>query len=47
MLASFAQIYDREYILVTAGAAADATGVPHLLDARTLYNRLGEAVAQK
>ena len=46
-LASFAQIYDREYILVTAGAAADATGVPHLLDARTLYNRLGEAVAQK
>lgn len=25
-LASFAQIYDREYILVTAGAAADATG---------------------
>ena len=46
-LASFAQIYDREYILATAGAAADATGVPHLLDARTLYNRSGEAVAQK
>ena len=46
-LASFAQIYDREYILVTAGAAADATGVPHLLDAKMLYNRLGEAVAQK
>ena len=47
LLASFAQIYDREYILVTAGAAADATGVPHILDAKTIYNRLGEAVAQK
>lgn len=46
-LASFAQIYDREYILVTAGAAADATGVPHILDAKTIYNRLGEAVAKK
>lgn len=46
-LESFAQIYDREYILVTAGAAADATGVPHILDAKTIYNRLGEAVAQK
>ena len=46
-LSSFAQIYDREYILVTAGAAADATGVPHILDAKTIYNRLGEAVAQK
>ena len=46
-LASFAQIYDREYILVTAGAPADATGVPHLLDAKTIYNRLGEAVAAK
>ena len=46
-LASFAQIYDREYILVTAGAAADATGVPHILDAKTIYNRLGEAVAEK
>lgn len=46
-LASFAQIYDREYILVTAGAAADAMGVPHILDAKTIYNRLGEAVAQK
>ena len=46
-LASFAQIYDREYILVTAGAAEDATGVPHILDAKTIYNRLGEAVAQK
>ena len=47
LLASFAQIYGREYILVTAGAAADATGVPHILDAKTIYNRLGEAVAQK
>ena len=46
-LASFAQIYDREYILVTAGAAADATGIPHIQDAKTLYNRLGEAVAKK
>ena len=44
-LASFAKIYDREYILVTAGAAADSTGVPHLLDAKTIYNRLGEAAA--
>ena len=46
-LASFAQIYDREYILVTAGAAADATGIPHIQDAKTIYNRLGEAIAQK
>ena len=46
-LASFAQIYGREYSLVAAGAAADATGVPHILDAKTIYNRLGEAVAQK
>ena len=46
-LASFATIYDREYILVTAGAPADATGVPHLLYAKTIYNRLGEAVAAK
>lgn len=36
-----------EYILVTAGAAADATGVPHILDAKTIYNRLGKAVSQK
>ena len=46
-LASFAQIYDREYILVTAGAAADATGIPHIQDAKTIYNRLGEAIAEK
>lgn len=46
-LASFAQIYDREYILVTAGAAADATGIPHIQDAKTIYNRLGEVVAAK
>lgn len=46
-LASFAQIYDREYILVTAGAAADAARIPHIQDAKTLYNRLGEAVAEK
>lgn len=39
-LASFAGIDEREYILVTAGAAADATGIPHISDARTLYNRL-------
>ena len=43
-LASFAGIDEREYILVTAGAAADATGIPHILDAQTLYNRLGEAI---
>ncbi len=43
-LASFAGIAEREYILVTAGAAADATGIPHILDAQTLYNRLGETI---
>ncbi|MDO5135020.1 MAG: serine hydrolase [Eubacteriales bacterium] len=45
-LASYAQIQGREYILVTAGAPADATGIPHIQDAYTVYNRLGTA-AQK
>ena len=34
-LASFAEVYDREYILVTAGASEDAV---------TIYNRLGKAI---
>lgn len=43
-LASYGQIGGREYILVTAGAPADATGIPHIQDAYTVYNRLGAAV---
>ena len=42
-LASFAEIGGREYILVTAGAPADTTGIPHIQDAQTIYNRLGTA----
>lgn len=44
-LASFAEIEGREYILVTAGAAADATGIPHIQDCQTIYNRVGAAAA--
>ncbi len=40
-LASFAEIDDVEYILVTAGAPG--TGTPHIDDAVKLYNRLGES----
>ena len=40
-LASFAQIDDIEYILVTAGAYQ--AGTPHIDDEVKLYNRLGEA----
>ena len=40
-LASFAKIDGVEYILVTGGAAG--TGIPHINDAVTIYNRLGEA----
>lgn len=40
-LASFAKIDDIEYILVTSGATG--TGTPHITDAVTIYNRLGEA----
>ena len=40
-LASFAEIDGLEYILVTGGAAG--TGIPHINDAVTIYNRLGEA----
>lgn len=40
-LASFAEIDDIEYILVTAGAYQ--AGTPHIDDAVKLYNRLGEA----
>ena len=40
-LASFAEIDGMEYILVTGGAAG--TGIPHINDAVTIYNRLGEA----
>ena len=41
-LASFAEIEGVEYILVTAGAPMDG-GTPHITDAVTVYNRLGEA----
>lgn len=40
-LASFAEIDGIEYILVTAGAFS--AGTPHITDAVTIYNRLGEA----
>lgn len=40
-LASFAEIDGTEYILVTAGAFS--AGTPHIDDAVTIYNRLGEA----
>ena len=40
-LASFAEIDDIEYILVTAGAYQ--AGTPHIDDAVKLYNRVGEA----
>ena len=40
-LASFAEIDGLEYILVTGGASG--TGIPHINDAVTIYNRLGEA----
>lgn len=44
-LASFAEIGGREYILVTGGAVGDSTNTaPHIQDAVTVYNRLGEAV---
>ena len=39
-LASFAEIDGREYILVTAGAPGDTD---HFQDAKTIYDRLGEA----
>ena len=40
-LASFAEIDGTEYILVTGGASG--TGIPHINDALTVYNRLGAA----
>ena len=40
-LASFAEIDGIEYILVTGGASG--TGIPHINDALTVYNRLGAA----
>lgn len=43
-LASFAEIYDREYILVTAGAAGNTGSPLHVEDAVTIYNRLGKAI---
>lgn len=42
-LASFASIEGRKYILVTAGAKGDSGELLHIQDARTIYNRLGEA----
>lgn len=44
-LASFAEIEGVEYILVTAGA--QASGTPHISDAVTVYNRVGEAAQQQ
>lgn len=46
-LASFAQVGDREYILVTAGARGDTGNPLHVQDAVTVYNRLGEALENK
>lgn len=46
-LASFARIGEREYILVTAGAYSEDDPIPHIEDAYTIYNRLGEAVDRK
>lgn len=43
-LASFAEIEGKEYILVTAGAQGAAGEQYHIEDARTVYNRLGEAL---
>ena len=43
-LASFAEIDGTEYILVTGGASG--TGIPHINDAVTVYNRLGAAAQE-
>lgn len=43
-LASFAQVGDREYILVTAGAPGNTGSPLHVQDAVTIYNRLGEVL---
>lgn len=42
-LASFAEIEGVEYILVTAGASDESGSTPHIADAVTVYNRVGEA----
>lgn len=43
-LASLAQVNGREYILVTAGAPGSHDTEPlHTIDAKTVYNRIGEA----
>lgn len=44
-LASYAEIMGKEYVLVTAGAAGGSGQALHVMDAVTIYNRLGE-VAQ-
>ena len=47
-LASFAEIEVREYIFVSAGASgADGNTIPHIQDAVTIYNRVGEAIEEK
>ena len=38
------EIYGREYILVTAGAAGNTGNPLHVQDAVTIYNRLGNAI---
>ena len=45
---SFAEIEGREYIFVSAGASgADGNTIPHIQDAVTIYNRVGEAIEGK
>ena len=46
-LASFAEIEGVEYILVTAGASNAGGSTPHITDAVTVYNRVGEAAQQQ
>lgn len=46
-LASFAEIEGVEYILVTAGASNAGGSIPHITDAVTVYNRVGEAAQQQ
>lgn len=47
-LASLAQVNGREYILVTAGAPGSHDTEPlHTIDAKAVYNRIGEATLEK
>ena len=42
-LASYAEIMGKEYVFVTAGAPGESGQPLHVMDAVTVYNRLGEA----